>query len=241
MMKTKAILFDKDGTLLNFDAFWISLARVAMRELFDTLGIAFPEQEVLESIGVKDGKTDINGVLVHGTYGDMAEVIHPILVRDGYTGTVTEVRDMAAELFPKLVDAGEILPDCEDLQGVLKQLVDAGLTLAVATSDTPDMTEKCLDALGISEYFSAIYSDDGVSPCKPDPYFAERFCQDFGFDKSEVVMVGDTMTDMNFAKNAGIRVVGIAKNEACREILSVATDKLIYDLSGLYAAISEEA
>jgi phosphoglycolate phosphatase len=241
MMKTKAILFDKDGTLLNFDAFWISLAKAAMVELFDSLQVEFPEREVMESIGVKDGKTDINGVLVHGTYGDMAEVIHPILVRGGYQGTVTEVRDMAADLFPKLASAGEILPDCEDLRGVLEQLRNAGMTLAVVTSDTPDMTEKCLEELGVSEYFTVIYSDDGVLPNKPDPYCAEKFCRDFGFDKSEVVMVGDTMTDMNFAKNAGIRGIGIAKDEACRGILSAVADKIIHDLGGLYAALSEEA
>lgn len=236
-MKTKAILFDKDGTLLNFDAFWISLARTALAELFATCGVAFPEGEVMELVGVKDGKTDINGVLVYGTYGDMAQVIYPILTRGGYGGTLDEVHQEANRVFCRCVDAGEILPDCADLCGVLQQLKDAGMTLAVVTSDTPEMTEKCLEVLGIRKYFSAIYSDDGVLPHKPDPFCAEEFCRAFGMAKEETVMVGDTMTDMNFARNAGIRGIGIAKDETRRNILSAATDTLIFDLAELYAVL----
>ena len=83
-MRTKAILFDKDGTLLDFDAFWISLAKTALGTLFAENDISFPEEEIMAMVGVKEGKTDINGVLVHGTYGDIAELLYPLMKEKGY-------------------------------------------------------------------------------------------------------------------------------------------------------------
>ena len=44
-------------------------------------------------------------------------------------------------------------------------------------------------------------------------------------------MVGDTLTDMRFAKNAGIRAIGVAKNEKNRKILSTMTDTVVHDVS----------
>lgn len=236
-MRTKAILFDKDGTLLDFDAFWISLAKTALGTLFAENDIPFPEEEIMTMVGVKEGKTDINGVLVHGTYGDIAELLYPLMKEKGYEKSPETLHEEMNEVFCRFADSGEIRSDCADLPAVLQQLQDAGITLAVVTSDTPEMTEKCLKEMGVESFFETIYSDDGIHPNKPDPYAAEDFCQKWGFAKDEVVMVGDTMTDMRFAKNAGIRGVGIAKDEACRNILSEATDTLIYDLSGLFGVL----
>ncbi|MBQ1935450.1 MAG: HAD family hydrolase [Clostridia bacterium] len=236
-MRTKAILFDKDGTLLAFDAFWISLAKTALGTLFAENGIPFPEEEILAMVGVKGGKTDINGVLVHGTYGDIAELVYPLMKEGGYQKAPEILHEEMNEIFCRCADAGEILSDCADLPSVLQQLQDAGITLAVVTSDTPEMTAKCLKEMGVEDFFETIYSDDGIHPNKPDPFAAEDFCRKWGFAKDEVVMVGDTMTDMRFAKNAGIRGVGIAKDEDHKKILSEATDTLIYDLSELFGVL----
>ena len=46
-------------------------------------------------------------------------------------------------------------------------------------------------------------------------------------------MVGDTMTDINFAKNAGIRVVGVAKSEQNKRILAPYAEAVISDVSNL--------
>ena len=236
-MRTKAILFDKDGTLLAFDAFWISLAKTALGTLFAENGIPFPEEEILAMVGVKGGKTDINGVLVHGTYGDIAELLYPLMKEGGYQKAPEILHEEMNEIFCRCADAGEILSDCADLPSVLQQLQDAGITLAVVTSDTPEMTAKCLKEMGVEDFFETIYSDDGIHPNKPAPFAAEDFCRKWGFAKDEVVMVGDTMTDMRFAKNAGIRGVGIAKDEDHKKILSEATDTLIYDLSELFGVL----
>ncbi|MBO4954157.1 MAG: hypothetical protein J6D04_03305, partial [Clostridia bacterium] len=117
-MRTKAILFDKDGTLLDFDAFWISLAKTALGTLFAENDISFPEEEIMAMVGVKEGKTDINGVLVHGTYGDIAELLYPLMKEKGYEKSPETLHEEMNEIFCRCVDSGEIRSDCADLPAV---------------------------------------------------------------------------------------------------------------------------
>lgn len=233
-MKTKAIIFDKDGTLLDFDAFWVTVSDVAVGKILDKLESAAPKEEVLRALGIVEGKADINGVVVYGTYAQMAEAIYGVLKTYGYTGTVDALLPITVETYHQSIDAGEIRPDCEDLVGVMERFRRAGIRLAVVTADGPVLTEKCLAALGIADCFDRVYTDDGVFPAKPDPFCIHDFCRVIGVEHDEVVMVGDTMTDMIFAKNGGVRAVGIAKEAQSRKILSETTDAVIRDLSQLF-------
>ena len=62
----------------------------------------------------------------------------------------------------------------------------------------------------------------------------------FGIDKENIVMVGDTMTDVNFAKNAGITVIGVGSCEKNRERLLGKADFVIPDISHIFGIIGEE-
>ena len=65
------------------------------------------------------------------------------------------------------------------------------------------------------------------------PTAPSDFCRREGLQAEEAVMVGDTLTDMRFARNAGIRAIGIPKTERNREILSAWTDTVVRDISHL--------
>ena len=105
--------------------------------------------------------------------------------------------------------------------------------LAIVTTDNEYVTSVCVKKLGADGLFDKIYTDDGKTPTKPDPYCAHDFCKAFNIDPDKVVMVGDTLTDVKFARNAGIKVVGIAKYEQNREILLSNADFVIDDMSKL--------
>lgn len=233
-MKTKAIIFDKDGTLLDFDAFWVTVSEAAIREILDELHVDAPVDAILRAIGVEGKKTSITGVLVYGTYSMMSKVIYEVLTRYGYDGTVDAVSLATVSAYHRCVGKGEIKADCADIVGVLTHLKEQGIKLAVVTADGPIITEKCLKALGIADCFDRVYTDDGVTPPKPDPFCVRDFCRITGVKPEELVMVGDTMIDMDFAKNGNIRAVGIAKDEESRQILSEATDTIIPDISRLF-------
>ena len=53
-------------------------------------------------------------------------------------------------------------------------------------------------------------------------------------EKSEILMVGDTQTDVLFAKNSGVKFMGVAKTENNKAVLSKIADTVANDLSYLF-------
>lgn len=237
-MKTDAIIFDKDGTLIDFDAFWVPVSIKAIGFILDRLGIdRTPCDEILEAFGVHEGITSINGVLCKGTYEQMGQIVYGILCKHGYHGSSDEVIRILVEAYNESTDAGLVKPTCKDLAESLTELKGMGKRLAVVTTDNSEITLKCLKVLGILELFDKIYTDDGINPTKPDPFCVYDFCERFGIEKGGVVMVGDTMTDVKFAKNAGISVIGLAKADINRDILIGEADAVISEISQLSGII----
>ena len=231
-MRTEAVIFDKDGTLLDFDAFWVSVSVSAIRELLVRFGREeIPTEAFLSAFGVTDGVTDIDGVLCKGTYEEMGEVAHGVLSAYGCAATRKDVIAALNEAYKKNTASGTVKPTDPRLAETLTELKSRGIRLAVVTTDNTYITRKSLESLGVWELFDAVYTDDGHTPTKPDPFCAEDLCRRFGLSKEGVVMVGDTMTDVRFAKNAGIRVFALAKDEKCRARLSPYADAVVEKLS----------
>ena len=72
MKPIRMVIFDKDGTLMDFDAFWVTVSRAAVPDILQSLALdqALAEQ-LLAAMGVHDGTTDVRGVLSWGTYSQM--------------------------------------------------------------------------------------------------------------------------------------------------------------------------
>ena len=237
-MSVKAVIFDKDGTVLDFDAFWLPVAVRATEVIMSKLGVIdVPSEKILESMGVVDGVASINGSLCCGTSRDMAEDMHAAFRSYGYSFDIEKLTELTVEAYQNSIDAGEIKPTCENIEEVMENLKSKGIMIALVTSDGPVVTKKCLSELGIDKYFDLVFTDDGTHPNKPDPFIINKLCEDYGFEKSKVVMVGDTLSDMNFAINGGIRSIGIAKTIENKAILFSKTDTVIYDLSYLCTVI----
>lgn len=237
-MSTKAVIFDKDGTVLDFEGFWVPIAVKATEVIMSKLGVIdVPSAKVLESMGVVNGTASIKGSLCFGTYRDMAEDMNAVFKKYGYNFDIEMLTDLTVEAYHTSTDAGEIKPTCENIEEVMQNLKGRGIIIVLVTSDGPVMTEKCLKGLGIDKYFDLVITDDGTHPNKPDPFMINKLCADYGYDKSEVVMVGDTLTDMNFALNGGIRSIGLAKTEENKAILLEKTETVIPDISGLLTVL----
>ena len=238
-MKADAMIFDKDGTLLDFDAFWVTVSIKAIEDVLAQLSRQdVPVGEVLEAFGVHNGETDMNSVLCKGTYEQLGGLFYEILSQYGCDESCEAVTKALIEAYNRNADAGDIKPTCPNLADVLKQLKAQNKKLAVVTTDNMQITRVCLDKLGILDLFDKIYTDDGIVPTKPDPYCVYDFCAFAGVSKDSVVMVGDTMTDMKFAKNAGIAAIGIAKNDANKQILAPHAYAVLTDPSHLFDVLN---
>lgn len=211
----KAIIYDKDGTLIKFDPFWVPVTKAAIRELFENTGI--DPQKLDEAVagaettvGIHGETADPQGIISKGTYADVAEVFNGLFAGRGISASLTR-RDVEVAIEHNL-NNGNIEAACENLREVLEK-AHSRAALFIVTTDNREITAKCLNVLGIADLFDGVYCDDGNTPAKPDPAAANEIMKRLGAKSSEVYMIGDTMTDARFAKNANIGFVSVGNDE----------------------------
>ncbi len=224
----KGIVFDKDGTLLEFNDYWVPVAEGAVRSILEWHGLdSSLAPLLLNSIEAYEG---CRGLLCYGTYSGICEkmniALHTVLP-NAKDFTQEEVERSYAEN----LGCGRLVPTCENIRKVFEKLHSMGLKIGLATSDIEDIAVICLRELGIDGLFDIILADDGVILPKPDPAKMNAFCKEFGFAPSEVIMVGDTLVDMIFAERSGAVGVGVAKNEDDKRLLLGNTEYILHDIS----------
>ena len=239
-MSIKAVIFDKDGTLMDFECFWVTVSRYAIEEILEKTGCsAIPVEEVLRCLDVEDGIANINGILAQDPFPVMGRAIRSCLVGGGCILTEEEITDITIEAYHNNTDKGVVSPACERIGDVIGGLKKKGIKLAVITTDDPVDTEFCLKKLKIYSLFDEIYTDDGVMPPKPSPYCLEAFAEKYGLNKDEILMVGDTLNDVRFAENSGISVVGVAKAPQNRAILKEHIELVVDNISYIPEIVSK--
>ena len=239
-MDVQAIIFDKDGTLIKFDSFWVEVSHCAIRDILRQLNRDdIPMSRLLEALGISGDTADIDGLLCKGTYKQIALAIGKILRNFGVDISDNDIVKMTVSAYNDNSDSGKIEPTCKNIKGVLEKLKSGDRKLAVVTTDDFQITHKCLETLGIEDLFEKIYTDDGINPIKPNPGCALEFLSKFRIPAEKAVMVGDTMTDIHFSRNAWISVIGVGENANSRERLMPYADAVIPDISHLFDVIEE--
>lgn len=239
-MKKEIIVFDKDGTLIDFDTFWVSVSVAAIKDVLKKLNKEEADiNKILTAFGVKNGKTDIDGILCKGTYEELGLAMYDVVKEYGYSDDSDTVVDMLTLAYTQNSDLGDVVPACERLKETLTKLKGEGRKLVVVTTDNYDITYKCLEKLGIKNLFDRVFADDGIIPVKPKPDCILGYLADEGVTADKAVMVGDTMTDINFARNAGMSVISVGTDEKCRQRLEPYTDIMVRDVSCIFDALKE--
>lgn len=91
----------------------------------------------------------------------------------------------------------------------LDRFRDAGWLLAICTNKYEENSLRLIEALGLSSYFSAICGQDSFAFRKPDPRHLTETIARAGGNADAALMVGDSRTDIDTAKAAGIPVVAV--------------------------------
>lgn len=204
----KGLLFDKDGTLIQFHSFWIPIAEELTDRLLANLKANEQEaglkEQLLESIGLAaSGKVDSKGYLAGGTTADIAGAYLKVLAESGFSAEHTEGLHlwMTDEIY-RLTQAhrDQLLPTA-DLDRLLQRLEAKGLKIGIATADDWESTLYFLNKYGIADRFHFIGTSDRYEK-KPSPVMLDAFCRHAGLLPSEVAVIGDTLTDMRFARNS---------------------------------------
>jgi HAD superfamily hydrolase (TIGR01509 family) len=78
----------------------------------------------------------------------------------------------------------------------------------VITNTPRDCAVQILKKYNLKDYFNIILTSDDVTNGKPDPELVLKACSLLGVKPSEVVLVGDTKSDIEAGKAAGCKVIG---------------------------------
>ncbi len=213
-MDVKGVLFDKDGTLLEFHHLWLKVSQAVVEALL----LQYPQPAVdsadrlLAAIGVYGDRVDNRGLLASSPLEDIAAtwfgMLTPGCSEPSFTARVKSLFNQQVAGHPELIKA---LPG---IKTVLIKLKQQGLKLGIATADSKAATLYSLEQAGLIELFDFIgYSDGDIAP-KPDPALMEAFCRSCGLTARQVVVFGDTVSDMKFGQNAGATAVGVLTGTA---------------------------
>lgn len=96
----------------------------------------------------------------------------------------------------------------EGIQELLNELERRGIKIAINSNKPNEYTNKLIKNHYPGNNFVAIIGARKGIPYKPDPYSANEIVGKMGFDKKEILYVGDSDSDVNTAKNAGLKCVG---------------------------------
>jgi phosphoglycolate phosphatase len=198
------IIFDKDGTLLDFQAMWGSWAVELAARLAQTSKKPIMAG-LLQQFGY-DATTrviDPDGRLAHAPMSLLYQTCETTLREAGLTAAAAR-RIMQSEW--RTPDPATAVP-LTNLSYLFAALKQAGLKIAIATSDSYAPTAAAMDNLDVAGYLDAIASgDQGFAP-KPSPEMIHSLCRQLAVDPAQAMMVGDTPADMQMGRAAGVGLV----------------------------------
>ena len=115
----------------------------------------------------------------------------------------------------------------------------AGYVLAVCTNKTEAFSKKLIHSLGMAHLFAAICGQDSFAFRKPDPRHLTETIALAGGDPGRALMVGDSATDIDTAKAAGIPVVAVDFGYTDRHVRDFEPSKIISHFDELTVELAE--
>jgi phosphoglycolate phosphatase-like HAD superfamily hydrolase len=227
------VLFDIDGTILWGGPLWRECFHGALEECFPDLDFPYIPfcgktdlqiaREVLAAAGFNE--TDIDG--------GMRRVV------DVYVGRAKIAAATRAHEVTVLPGVREVLERLASHPGVVLGLLTGNVRSGAAAK---------LACVGLDGFFKiGVYGDDHWDRYKLPPLAVSRAKSELGYEFSgkQVVIIGDTIHDVNCGKSIGVRsiAVGTGRNIAMEELLAQNPDYYFKDLSptdDVLGAILEE-
>jgi len=213
----KLVIFDCDGTLVDSQ----QMICAAMQNAYATSGLVCPPRERLLSIV---------GLSLPEAFRRLAEgAAQPIddLVAQ-YKHAFHALRLSSADMEPLYPGAREAV------EGLARR---ADTVLGIATGKSVRGVRMVLGHHGLFEHFATVQTAD-TAPSKPHPGMIQAALRETGIAPRDVVMIGDTVFDIEMARAAGVASVGVGWGyHASADLSAAGAGTVIADFAQLPAAL----
>ncbi len=217
--KPRLIIFDVDGTLVDSQHDIVA----AMTHAFDGSGQPVPDRaRILAIVGLSLDQA-MARLAPHLPQAARAQLV------DGYKAAYMHLRAQSGA-----AQSSPLYPNTRGVLETLRALPD--VVLGVATGKSRRGLDKLLEGHGLSQMFATQQVSDD-HPSKPHPAMLLAALSETGVAARDAVMIGDTSFDMDMARAAGLRGVGVSWGYHPRKALHAA-DLILDDIRDLPAALS---
>lgn len=213
MKELKAVFFDLDGTLVN-TLHSLKKNMDCTMEHFGLEGVSLSETRYFVGTGYKKFVEKALEKNADKKYReaekweerDEEKAMDLDMEGDEIMGLYDEVCAYYDSIFP--INCTYHLESYPGVKECIEKLKEKKISLVCITNKAKEEAEIVLREVYPEGTFSPIIGDDGVMPLKPDKAPLEKACRALGITKEEAVMVGDTKTDLDAAKAAGMLSIG---------------------------------
>lgn len=228
-MKYRGILFDKDGTLLDFTRTWLPIYRHAALEF--AAGDSALAQALLTRHGFDAARQRFLGgsLLAAGNNRQIAQAWAAQLQQP------RQVESISLRLNRIFHEQGAIRTTAVAGLGVcLRRLKASGYRLGVATADSHQGIIDTLQAFDVLPEFDFLAGYDSGHGVKPEAGMVLAFCEHAGLPPEAVIVVGDNRHDIEMGRNAKVGLcVGVLTGTSERGDLEAIADTVLDDISYL--------
>jgi phosphoglycolate phosphatase len=219
----QGILFDKDGTLLEFMNLWGRWAELMTEQVMNEISYLGGQPSAwlrTKLLGIEADETgsitgyDRQGPLSMGSIPEIEALMAWQLYQCGmpWNESITRIREFRSKASLDMEHERPAVP-MPGLLDFLEQCTQLKLSLCVVTADDTADAKKHLTWMDAAHYFQHIIGNDQVLEGKPSPEMVRIACHRAGLWPSQIALIGDTNGDMQMGKAAGVAVtIGFSKD-----------------------------
>ena len=220
----RGLLFDKDGTLFDFEKTWNSWTSRILTEVSKQSDVSISALADAIDFDLKTGKLLPQSIVIAGTHRQVTAALHTKLSNWDFEHLESYLLDYVIE-----TRQYEVVP----LQKYFRKLKSEGLLLGVMTNDAERGAQAHLAAAGILDLLDFVAGSDTGFGCKPAPEPLLAFAKKTGLKPDEIAMVGDSLHDLQAAQAAGMMRIAVLTGMASEDELKKHADLVLPSIANL--------